>query len=138
MRVVADQWGCPTYAADLATGIRALADASGAGDGGVYHLCNGLPEEQGGGITWWDYARAILDSRGYHDIEIEKSRTGDYKTAAQRPRYSLLGMERAEALGVRMRPWPEALEAFMNSPDLSTTIEMTDPGYWETRVRAEG
>jgi hypothetical protein len=47
-------------------------------------------------------------------------------------------VERAAALGVRMRPWPEALAAFMASPDLRVTLEMTDPDYSRERVRAEG
>lgn len=137
MSVVADQWGCPTYAADLADGIRGLVDATEPGDGnaGVYHLSNAPPEGQTEGSTWWDFARAILDHQGFEDIEIEKGDTANLNLAAPRPRYSLLGMERAAARGVRMRPWPDALSAYMSSPDLSTTMEMTDPAYWEERAR---
>jgi len=140
MRVVADQWGCPTYAADLADGIRGLVAATRPGDrnGGIYHLCNSLPAAQAGGTTWWDFARAILDAQGYEDIEIEKVSCANFHTAAKRPRYSLLGVERAASLGVQMRPWPLALAAFMASTDLSVTREMTDPDYVAERVRAEG
>lgn len=138
MSVVADQWGCPTYAADLADGIRGLIDATQAGDGngGIYHLSNAPPAGQVEGSTWWDFARAILDHQGFEDIEIEKGGTANLNLAAPRPRYSLLGMERAAALGVRMRPWPDALADYMNSPDLQTTMEMTDPAYWEERARS--
>ena len=141
MTVVTDQFGCPTYAADLAGGIRALAKVTGssADRGGVYHLCNALPPEAVAGevTSWWDFARAILDRQGYADLEIVRGASLDLKLPAPRPRYSLLGCERAAALGVKMRPWPEALDDFLASPDLRTTLELTDSAYWADRVRGE-
>lgn len=137
LRVVCDQFGCPTYAADLAGGIRALAAAtrSRAGQGGVYHLSNSLPHDQppGEATSWWDFARAILDRQGHADLEIVRARTEELDLAAPRPRYSLLECGRAAALGVKMRTWPEALDDYLASPDLELTLKLTDAEYGSGR-----
>ncbi len=124
LRVVDDQRGCPTYAADLAEGLVALARlAFGPGStdpermGGVHHLCGG------GEATWWDFAREILDRTGHADLEIDRIATGDLDLAAKRPAYSVLGCDRAAGFGVRLRPWREALAAYLDSPDGRSLLE---------------
>jgi len=107
LSVVDDQRGCPTYAADLAEGLCALR---AAGAQGLYHLCNAGP------ITWWDFARAILDETGHGDLQIERARTADLSLPAPRPAYSVLDCSRAAALGVRLRGWREALIDYLASP----------------------
>jgi len=108
LRVVDDQTGRPTYAEDLAAGLRQLLEA---GARGLYHVA-------GGGLaTWWDVARACLDASGFRDLAVERIRTGDLTLAAARPAWSVLDCSRAEALGVALRPWGEALEAYLRSPD---------------------
>ena len=126
LSVVDDQVGRPTYAADLATGIRRLVSATqrGAGQGGIYHLSN---ESGGSEPSWWDFARAILDGAGYADLEILRGRTSDLSVAAPRPAYSVLGSARARALGVTLRPWRDALTAYLSSADLEVTVGRTDP-----------
>jgi dTDP-4-dehydrorhamnose reductase len=108
LRVVDDQRGRPTYALDLAAGIRALVDA---GARGLYHLANH------GEATWWEVARAGLDEAGFADLGVDRIRTRDLKLAAPRPLYSVLDCSKAEAAGVRPRPWREALRAYLVSPD---------------------
>jgi dTDP-4-dehydrorhamnose reductase len=141
LTVVDDQLGCPTYAADLAGGIRNLVRATGTDSrhAGIYHLCNALPGElaPGEATSWWDFARAILDRQGYADLEIARGATADLKLAAPRPRYSVLACGRAAALGVKMRPWPDALDDYLASPDLRATLEMTDAAYWADRPSGE-
>lgn len=127
LRVVDDQLGLPTYAADLALGIRDLVAAVGEGPGGVYHLSNGPDARDGGAISWWDFARAILDAQGFEDLEIDRISTAESGARAPRPAYSVLGCEKAAALGVRLRSWREALVAFLASPDLAVTRELSDP-----------
>lgn len=112
LQVVADQRGAPTYAADLADGLIALAglaDEKGC-VAGIFHLSNQ------GDVTWWDFARAILDDTGHADLGIERIATEDLDLPAPRPRYSVLDGARAAALGVRLRHWREALAAYIASP----------------------
>ncbi|MEZ4218298.1 MAG: dTDP-4-dehydrorhamnose reductase [Myxococcota bacterium] len=106
LRVVDDQSGSPTYAADLASGLRQLV---AAGASGLFHLCNR------GATTWWDFARAILDESGHADLAIDRARTADLALPAPRPAYSVLDVARAAALGVALRPWREALVAYLAS-----------------------
>lgn len=106
LRVVDDQKGRPTYAVDLAAGIRALLERRATG---LYHLA-------GAGVaTWWDLARATLDSAGHADLEIERIRTGDLPLPAPRPAWSVLDTSKAEALGVHLRDWRAAVRAYLHS-----------------------
>lgn len=119
LRVVDDQQGSPTAAADLADGLLALCRlrAEGRSDvRGLLHLCNA------GVTTWFGFARAILDQTGHGDIEIDPIPTGTFATAAQRPAYSVLDCERARKLGVSLRPWTEALTGYLAGPDRPSSL----------------
>ena len=108
LRVVDDQRGRPTYAEDLAGGIRALV---GKGARGLYHLAGG------GEATWWELARCCLDASGYAALPIERIATSDLELDAPRPAYSVLDCSKADSLGVRLRAWREAVGAYLESPD---------------------
>lgn len=108
LRVVDDQRGSPTYAEDLAEGLRGLLEARASG---LYHLC-------GGGVaTWWDLARACLDASGFEDLVVDRIRTEDLQVDAPRPAWSVLDCSKAGARGVRLRDWRAALDAYLESPD---------------------
>jgi dTDP-4-dehydrorhamnose reductase len=108
LRVVDDQRARPTYAADLAAGIRALVEAEARG---LYHVANR------GEATWWEVARASLDEAGFGDLGVDRIQTRDLSLPAPRPLYSVLDCSKAEALGVRPRSWRDALRAFLRSSD---------------------
>lgn len=108
LRVVGDQRGRPTYAADLARAIRRLVEV---GARGLYHVANA------GEATWWDLARACLDEAGFRGLEVERIRTRDLEVGAPRPAWSVLDCSKAERAGVRMRSWREALRAYLDSED---------------------
>ncbi len=111
LRVVDDQVGCPTYAADLARAILELTRLECAEPGGVLHLSNAEP------CTWWDFARAILDGAGYGDLEIERVKTSEFATAAPRPAHSVLDGSKAAALGITLRDWRAALDEYLCCDD---------------------
>jgi dTDP-4-dehydrorhamnose reductase len=106
LRVVDDQRGRPTYAVDLAEAIRELVER---GARGVYHVANE------GVATWWDVARLALDEADFGDLVIERIATRDLKVDAPRPAWSVLDCSKAEALGVRLRSWREAVRAYLAS-----------------------
>ncbi len=112
LRVVDDQQGSPTYAADLAEALVELARRP------VPELPAGLLHLRNAGVTtWFGFARAILDRAGFAEVGIEPVSTSAFETAAPRPAYSVLDTTRAEALGLRMPPWEDALARYLSGPD---------------------
>ena len=108
LRVVADQRGRPTYAADLAEAIVCLVAVEASG---IVNFAND------GEATWLEFARAVLDSSGFADRPIEPLTTEALGLPAPRPRYSVLDLGKARALGIALRPWREALAAYLASPE---------------------
>lgn len=106
LRVVDDQFGRPTYALDLAGALLALLERRARG---LYHVANG------GVATWWNLARAALDESGYTDLAIVRIQTAELDLPAPRPAWSVLDCSKAEALGIRLRSWQEALAAYLAS-----------------------
>ena len=103
VRVVDDQWGCPTMADDLAPAAWA---ALRAGVSGLLHLTNT------GETTWFRLARAAVRLAGLHSGRIIPCTTAEYPSPARRPAYSVLGSERRGPLGLPdLPPWEESLPA---------------------------
>ncbi len=104
LNVVADQWGCPTPADDIARALVTMAEAMAAGHaGGTYHFAGAPP------INWAGFAREIFDRAGrtmlVHDIP-----TTDYPTPARRPANSRLDCAAIERdFGVRRPDWRAGL-----------------------------
>ena len=109
LRVVADQHGTPTAAADIAAAIVTVARriAAGAGVWGTFHLTGA------GATTWHGFAEAIVAlaaPRTGRSPPVEAIATADYPTPARRPANSVLDCRRiAVAYGIAPRPWREAL-----------------------------
>jgi len=112
VRVVADQWGSPTYSKDLASALISAA----AGDStrfGIYHFTNE------GRTNWYEFAReiygqAVRYGRVKRDVDIVPITTSEYPTKARRPKNSYLSKEKIiRELGVECRAWRKALEEFI-------------------------
>jgi len=106
LRVVDDQRGRPTYAVDLAAGIWGLVEVGAVG---LYHVANE------GVATWWELARFCLDEAGCHDLLIDKISSGELRVDAPRPAWSVLDTSKARAAGVALRPWQDAVRAYLRS-----------------------
>lgn len=112
IRVVADQFGSPTCAADLAEAVLIMAEAvrsRGEVTWGTYHYCGQ------GVISWHEFARAILDFAKMHiplkTCHVEPIPTEAYPTPARRPAYSALSCEKIrQQFGIAPKPWRESLE----------------------------
>ncbi|MDP8956752.1 MAG: dTDP-4-dehydrorhamnose reductase [Actinomycetota bacterium] len=113
--VVGDQIGRPTYAPDLAAGLLALADQ---GATGTFHLAGG-----GEPCSWAELADAALASAVVAKVVPRKAvvtpiTTEQYRTKfggaiAPRPPYSVLDCTKAAELGVKLRPWREAVAEYV-------------------------
>ena len=110
LRVVADQRGCPTNAADLATAILAMLDRMAAWRAeyaGVFHAAGS------GSVTWHGFAEAIFEEAaklGRRRATVLPIETADWPTPAARPLNSCLDCTKLrEVFGVTMPPWRPSL-----------------------------
>jgi dTDP-4-dehydrorhamnose reductase len=114
IRVVDDQYGCPTFAADLAGAIFQTISALGKRSRpswGVYHCC-------GRGIaTWYGFAAKILEVAAEYEsfpARVVPISTEEFPTPASRPAYSVLDCSRMQnEFGVQIRPWQEGLSELL-------------------------
>ena len=106
IRVVADQYGCPTGAPDLASVVlsmlqRLMADQNAPT--GIYHCCNQ------GETTWAGLARMVMEESaglGGPRAPIIDITTADYPTPAKRPHSSRLSCDRLQKdWDITLRAW---------------------------------
>ena len=106
INVVADQYGSPTYAADLAEVIMKFVESMQQGKRwpGIFNYCNE------GVITWYQFAEEIKSLVNSNCI-INPIPTSSYKTAARRPQYSVLDTSKIkDTLQISIPDWKESLE----------------------------
>lgn len=101
--VVADQYGSPTYAADLAQAIMHII-VSNNYKTGIYHYANS------GIINWHQFAEAIKDISG-SNCTVNAITTADYPTPAARPKYSAFDTSKiVEVYKLIIPQWRQSLE----------------------------
>lgn len=105
LRVVNDQFGCPTYALDLACFLLKLVKT---GAYGVYHVTNQ-------GITsWYEFAKEIVKQAGI-DIPVVAVSSDEYTRPAKRPKNSALDpFPLNETVGILPPSWQDALSRFLS------------------------
>lgn len=112
LRIVADQHGAPTFAADLADAVAQMAPrllASPPGDEafGLFHL-SGTPH-----TTWHGFTAEILRqaaTRGHKHPTLTAITTADYPTRAQRPQDGRLDCSKITRIhGVTPADWRHSL-----------------------------
>jgi len=110
--VVADQFGNPTSALEIADGVLKVANNLVAGSGpalrGVFHMT------ASGEASWADFAEAIFAAsaaQGGPYARVKRITTADYPTPATRPVNSRLDCSRIkEAHGVALPDWRSSLD----------------------------
>ncbi|MDB5209115.1 MAG: rfbD [Flavisolibacter sp.] len=102
INVVGDQWGSPTYAADLAVAIMQII-TSGKWVPGIYHFSNE------GVITWAQFAGEIA-SLIQSPCVVNSIPTSSYPTPAKRPLYSVMDKTKIQTCyGIDTKNWKESL-----------------------------
>ncbi len=99
LRAVSDEWGCPTYVADLA---EAIVDLLGSGSiAGIHHVVNG------GVASRADWARDVI-TRGGMDVAIEEVPASTWQRASTPPRWGVLEPTPLPS-GEPLRHWRDAM-----------------------------
>jgi dTDP-4-dehydrorhamnose reductase len=111
LRVVFDQTGTPTYAADLAGAIMQIVSGVIRNqislNAGIYNYSNE------GVCTWFDFATEIIKEAGL-TCQIEPILTKDYKLPAPRPVFSVMDKSKIkENYGLSIPYWRDSLTKCM-------------------------
>jgi dTDP-4-dehydrorhamnose reductase len=106
LSVVTDEISTPTWVEDVAAGLLKLVSLP-APIYGVYHLPNN------GYCSRYEYAAEVMRLTGRADVPLKPTILANYPRAAQPPQFSALGNFVAAELGIKMRPWQEALAAYI-------------------------
>ncbi|MBX3596121.1 MAG: dTDP-4-dehydrorhamnose reductase [Rhizobiaceae bacterium] len=110
LRVVADQTGGPTSAADIADAIfrMALRMTTGPKVGGIFHFA-GMPD-----VSWAQFAREIFMQSGTATM-VEEITTAEYPTPAKRPINSRLDCTSIETVfGITRPDWRSSLRVVLD------------------------
>ena len=111
LKVVFDQTGTPTYAADLAGAIMSIVSGvirnQIALNAGIYNYSNE------GVCTWYDFASEIIKEAGLN-CHVDPVLTKDYKQVAQRPVYSVMDKSKIkDNYGLSIPYWRTSLNKCM-------------------------
>lgn len=102
--VVADQFGAPTYAADLAP---LLCDMIMTNKYGTYHACNS------GCCSWVELAEEIFKDAKI-EAEVVPIRAEEYPSKVKRPRNSRMSMRKLNAMGFStLKYWKDVVKEFI-------------------------
>lgn len=109
IRVVTDQIGTPTAAADVASAIISILKAP-QWIPGIFHYTDE------GVASWYDFAKAIFRIAGMTDVDVKPISTADYcsenPSGAARPPYSVLNKQLIKkTFGLSIPHWEESLAA---------------------------
>jgi dTDP-4-dehydrorhamnose reductase len=105
LSIVNDEIGSPTYTPDLAEALWTLVRH---GCEGIFHVANE------GSCSRYEWAKYIFEILGYN-IKIKPIDSTQYKRPAKVPLNSTLNCQKFSTItGMQMRPWQEAVEAYLN------------------------
>ena len=103
LNIVADQFGQPTNANDLAEAIMKIIKSEKIKPG-IFNFSNL------GRISWFDFAKKIAEL-SEAKIKLNAIETSQYPTPAKRPRNSVLDLDKiSKTYAIQLKPWEESLE----------------------------
>ena len=115
IKVVNDQYGSPTNTLDIANLILHIIKDIKDFNFGTYHYTNE------GNISWFDFANSIYDLAKKNNILnkdciIEPCKSEEYKTKANRPKFSVLSKEKIKNdYKIDLIDYKESLNSFLKS-----------------------
>lgn len=108
--VVADQYGTPTWAADLAEAIMTIllqTDFAAKQGLEIYHYTNE------GACTWYEFASAIMHLAG-RNCKVQPISTDEYPTSCRRPAYSVLDKTKIkQTYNLHIPEWDDSLQKML-------------------------
>lgn len=103
LSIVADQFGQPTNANDLAEAIMKIIKSEKITPG-IFNFSNL------GRISWFDFAKKIAEL-SEAKIKLNAIETSQYPTPAKRPKNSVLDLDKiSKTYAIQLKPWEESLE----------------------------
>ena len=103
LSIVADQFGQPTNANDLAEAIMKIIKSEKITPG-IFNFSNL------GRISWFDFAEKIAEL-SEAKIKLNAIETSQYPTPAKRPKNSVLDLDKiSKTYAIQLKPWEESLE----------------------------
>jgi dTDP-4-dehydrorhamnose reductase len=113
LSVVNDQHGRPTFTFDLAPALVMLLDVQSYG---IFHITGE------GTCTWYDLACRIFKEQGI-DIQVRPITSDQFRSLAERPRFSVLLNTRFGALGLpSLPPWEHSLSEYFRRRRLAESV----------------
>ena len=119
LRVVGDQFGCPTWSRMIAEATalalkQVLAGADRSAFNGEYHLA------AGGQANWHEFASRIIEWMPEAERKcraVERITTSEYPLPARRPAYSVLDCGKLQkTFGLRLPDWEASLRQVLDKP----------------------
>ncbi|MBI3961059.1 MAG: dTDP-4-dehydrorhamnose reductase [Chloroflexi bacterium] len=113
LRVVADEYGNPTYAPDVAAALERLIQTKRYG---IYHLVNE------GCASRYGWAVELLHLSGRSSVPLTPIPAHEWPRPAMPPAHAVLVNQAAAALGIRLRPWQEALAEYVKNENAKREV----------------
>ncbi|KML22991.1 dTDP-4-dehydrorhamnose reductase [Priestia aryabhattai] len=102
IRVVSDQYGCPTYTKDIGFALKQLLTKPS----GIYHISNY------GSCSWFEFANEILKISNAK-VRVIPVSSEEYGSKTPRPMYSVLSSGKINSNGIFLREWKESLHEYL-------------------------
>jgi len=110
LKIVDDQWGCPTSASSIAKALIDISSAIDAGSDrwGTYHFCGAPP------TTWYKFTQKIVSiAQDFMTLKLQELlpiKTEEYPTPAKRPKYTVMQCDKiAQDFGIQSPDWEQNL-----------------------------
>lgn len=111
LSIIADQWGSPTYTADLATIVyQAVIDKKIPF--GIYNATNM------GIINWFQFASLFLNKQGL-ECNLNMITTEEYSADAARPKNSCLNKNKLLQYGIEIPYFEDALDIYLRKEEMN-------------------